>query len=72
MIVATASSLLTCVFGTCGALAIPRLSDRPKAAFSFLSFAPIALPGLFLGIALLVLFDALGVARSLVTGEGRS
>lgn len=35
--------------------------------FSFLSFTPIALPGLFLGIALLVLFDAVGVSRSLWT-----
>lgn len=40
---------------------------RPRAAFSFLSFAPIALPGLFLGAALLVLFDRLGIYRSLLT-----
>lgn len=67
VIVATASSILTCILGTLAALAIPRLSQGPKAAFSFLAFAPIALPGLFLGIALLVLFDAMGVSRSLLT-----
>ncbi|MFJ2684364.1 ABC transporter permease [Pseudomonas sp. NPDC087342] len=67
VIVATASSIATCLLGTFAALAIPRLSKRPKAAFSFLAFAPIALPGLFLGIGLLVLFDMLGVHRSLVT-----
>lgn len=67
VIVAAATSIATGVLGTCAALATTRLRRRARAAFSFLSFAPIALPGLFLGIALLVLFDRLGIQRSLWT-----
>lgn len=67
LIVATASSLATCALGTLAAVAMTRMSKGPKSAFAFLAFAPIALPGLFLGIALLVLFDWLGIYRSLVT-----
>lgn len=67
VIVATASSIATCLLGTFAALAVPRLSEKARAGFSFLAFAPIALPGLFLGISLLVLFQSLSVYRSLVT-----
>jgi spermidine/putrescine transport system permease protein len=67
VVVALASSVATCVLGTFAALAIPRLPARSRAAFLFLSFAPIALPGLFLGIALYILFERLGIYRSLVT-----
>lgn len=67
VIVASATSIITCILGTFAALAIPRLSERPRAMFGFLGFAPIVLPGLFLGIALLVLFERLGIFRSLVT-----
>ena len=67
VIVASSTAAATCALGTFAALAIPRLSNRPRAAFSFLSFAPIALPGLFLGIALLMLFERLGIYRSLLT-----
>jgi ABC-type spermidine/putrescine transport system permease subunit II len=67
LIVASISSVTTCILGTLSALAIPRLSAKPRAAFSFLGFAPIALPGLFLGIALLIFFERLGIFRSLVT-----
>lgn len=67
LIVAAAASVITCVLGTFAALALTRLAPLPRKAFSVLSFAPVALPGLFLGVALLVLFDRLGIYRSLWT-----
>lgn len=67
VLVATSASLATCVLGTLAALALPRLKDTSRAVFSFMSFAPIALPGLFLGAGLLVVFERLGIYRSLLT-----
>lgn len=67
LIVAVASALLTTVLGTLSALAMMRMKGRLKAVFAFLNFAPIALPGLFLGIALLILFSLIGLERSLLT-----
>ncbi|MBL4929433.1 ABC transporter permease [Fuscibacter oryzae] len=66
-IVAVAASVLTGILGTLAALALPRLPKRSLATFNMLTFAPIALPGLFLGIALLALFERLGIYRSLWT-----
>jgi spermidine/putrescine transport system permease protein len=66
-IVALAASVLTGILGTLAALALPRLPKRTLAGFNMLTFAPIALPGLFLGIALLALFERLGIYRSLWT-----
>ncbi|MES2433449.1 MAG: ABC transporter permease [Pseudomonadota bacterium] len=66
-IVAAASSVMTGILGTLAALALPRLPKRSLAGFNILTFAPIALPGLFLGIALLALFERLGIYRSLWT-----
>lgn len=67
IIVAIASTLITTVLGTCSALALMRMKGRFKQVFSFLNFVPIALPGLFLGIALVILFSLIGLPRSLVT-----
>lgn len=67
VIVAVVASALTCILGTATALALIRLSPKPRAVLSFLSFAPIALPGLFIGASLLILFDQLGIYRSLLT-----
>lgn len=67
VIVAVATSVATCFLGTTAALALVRLSPKPREAFAFLNFMPIAVPGLFIGASLLVLFDSLGIYRSLVT-----
>jgi spermidine/putrescine transport system permease protein len=67
LIVAIASTLITTVLGTCSALALMRMKGRFKQIFAFLNFAPIALPGLFLGIALVILFSLIGLPRSLLT-----
>lgn len=67
LIVAGASALLTTLLGTLSAMALMRMQGKAKAAFAFLNFAPIAMPGLFLGIALVILFSLIGLPRSLLT-----
>jgi ABC-type spermidine/putrescine transport system permease subunit II len=65
--VGASTTVLTTVIGTFAALALARLRGQLKAMFGILNFAPIGLPGLFLGIALVVLFAQIGFQRSLVT-----
>jgi spermidine/putrescine transport system permease protein len=67
LIVASAASVITGVIGSLGALAFPRLHPAARSALAITSFAPIALPGLFLGIALVVLFAQAAFPPSLVT-----
>lgn len=67
VIVAVCSTILTTVLGSMAALALVRLRGWTKTIFGFLTFAPVALPGLFIGVALLVLFAQFGISRSLVT-----
>lgn len=67
LIVAGASALLTTLLGTLSALALMRMKGKAKSIFAFLNFAPIAMPGLFLGIALVILFSLIGLPRSLLT-----
>lgn len=65
--VALAASVLTTVLGTLTGLALIRMAKRSRAVLEALNFAPIGLPGLFLGIALAVLFAQIGLPRTLVT-----
>ncbi|MCB1378550.1 MAG: ABC transporter permease [Alphaproteobacteria bacterium] len=67
LIVAACSASLTTVLGSMAALALARLQGWKKNLFGILTFAPVALPGLFIGVALLVLFAQFGISRSLVT-----
>ncbi|GAB1619899.1 ABC transporter permease [Pseudomonas sp. NGC7] len=67
LIVAGASAVVTTILGTLSALALMRMKGRAKSTFAFLNFAPIAMPGLFLGIALVILFSLINLPRSLVT-----
>jgi ABC-type spermidine/putrescine transport system permease subunit II len=67
IIVAVSSTVITTVIGSLAALALARLKGWTKGAFGIITFAPVALPGLFIGISLLTLFSQLGVGRSLVT-----
>jgi len=61
------TALASAVLGTFAALAMLRLKGRVKEIFAFFNFLPITLPGLFMGIALLVFFALLGINRSLFT-----
>jgi ABC-type spermidine/putrescine transport system permease subunit II len=56
LIVATSVAVVTLLLGTMAAAALTRSSPRMRGWLSFLFFLPITLPGLFLGIALLVFF----------------
>ena len=67
MIVATSSALLTLVFGTLAAYGLTRTTSRLRAPLALLFFLPITLPGLFIGIALLVAFTEVEATLSLAT-----
>ena len=67
LVVATASSAITLVLGTLAAYGLTRSSSRLRAPLALLFFLPITLPGLFIGIALLVYFDRVGIGLSLVS-----
>ncbi len=65
--VAIATTALTSGVGTLAALAFIRLGRRGRGALSVLSFLPIALPGLFIGLSLLTFFSIVGKQLSLST-----
>jgi spermidine/putrescine transport system permease protein len=67
MIVSTSSALLTLVFGTLAAYGLTRATSRLRAPLALLFFLPITLPGLFIGIALLVAFTEVDASLSLAT-----
>jgi len=67
LIVAGFSAVITTILGTLSALALMRMKGKAKSVFAFLNFAPIAMPGLFLGIALVILYSLIGLPRSLLT-----
>lgn len=68
LVVATSTAVVTLVLGTSAAYAISRA--RPtwlRTALTVLFFVPIAVPGLFLGLALVSFFLRVGVKPSLGT-----
>ncbi|HUR15965.1 MAG TPA: ABC transporter permease [Candidatus Limnocylindrales bacterium] len=67
LIVATSTSLITLIAGTLAAYGLSRTASRLRGPLALLFFLPITLPGLFLGLALLVSFSRLQVKLSLAT-----
>jgi ABC-type spermidine/putrescine transport system permease subunit II len=67
LIVATAAAVSTFVFGFMAAYGLSRTSSRWKLPLALLFYLPITLPGLFLGLALLVFFAGVNIKLSLVT-----
>jgi spermidine/putrescine transport system permease protein len=67
LIVATSTALITVLLGTLAAYGLTRMSSRLRGPLSLLFFLPITLPGLFIGIALLVAFSRVEWSLSLVT-----
>lgn len=67
LIVGASTAAVTTVLGSLTALGLARLKGRVQTLFGLLAFGPVALPGLFLGIALVMLFSQIGLQRSLVT-----
>jgi spermidine/putrescine transport system permease protein len=66
-IVAVCVSAVTLVLGTLAAYGISRSPARLRAPIGLLFFLPITLPGLFVGIAMLVYFRRVSIELSLVT-----
>ena len=66
-IVAASVSALTLALGTLAAYGLTRSSARLRGPLTLLFFLPITLPGLFVGIALLVFFARLEFDLSLLT-----
>ena len=65
--VAVNVTVVATVLGTLGAIALVRGEFRRKGLFRAIVIAPMTIPGLILGIALLIWFDILGISRSLMT-----
>jgi spermidine/putrescine transport system permease protein len=66
-IVACVVSAVTLLLGTAAAYGLTRMPARLRPPFAFLFFLPLTLPGLFLGISMLVFFARLELKVSLVT-----
>jgi spermidine/putrescine transport system permease protein len=67
IIVAAASSTAATVLGTMVALLVTRYSFRGKKVLVALTVLPLIVPFIVLAVALLILFSALSVPRSLLT-----
>jgi spermidine/putrescine transport system permease protein len=66
-LVALVSSLMATTLGTMAAIAVIRFSFRGKSLLIAVALLPLLLPFLILGVALLILFAALDISRSLTT-----
>jgi spermidine/putrescine transport system permease protein len=67
LIVATSTALVTLMLGTLAAYGLTRSTSRLRGPLSLLFFLPITLPGLFIGVALLVAFSRVQFSLSLLT-----
>lgn len=67
LIVGAGAAAVTTVLGSLAALGLARLKGRVRSVFGLLAFAPVGLPGLFLGISLIILYAQIGLPRSLFT-----
>ncbi len=65
--IAAATALVTLMLGGAAALSWLRLGGKGRAALEALTITPIALPGLFVGVSLLVLFAQAGIPLSSAT-----
>ncbi|WP_320200741.1 ABC transporter permease (plasmid) [Agrobacterium sp. rho-13.3] len=65
--VAVATAVVTLVVGAFASLAWLRLSRRGKIVLEFICIVPIAMPALFLGVALLVGFAQIRLPLSMIT-----
>lgn len=67
LIIAVATSLVTLVLGTMASYGLSRSTSRLRGPLTFLFLVPLALPGLFLGVALLTLLGRAEIELSLFT-----
>lgn len=67
LIVAMSVAVVTTVLGTAASYGLSRIRGRGRGAFTALFFLPLTLPGLFIGVSLLILFGRLHIQLSLFT-----
>ncbi|MEP9387430.1 ABC transporter permease [Mesorhizobium sp. KR9-304] len=67
LVIAFATAVICLVLGAAAALAWLRVGRRTRTVLAALWLTPIALPGLFVGVSLLVLFAQLGIQLSTVS-----
>lgn len=67
LLVASCATIGAVILGTMGAIAVSRYYFRGRGVVNAAMLAPIALPGLVTGIAMLSYFQYVGIQRSLVT-----
>ena len=65
--IAALTALIAAVIGTLAALAFARHTFRARGFLMALLFAPLAMPGLITGVAMLTIYVALGMALSTTT-----
>lgn len=65
--VAISTAIVTLLLGTLAAYGLTRSSSRLRGPLSLLFFLPITLPGIFIGVALLVAFSRVEFSLSLLT-----
>ena len=67
MIIALASTVLSTVIGTLGAVGIYRYKFKGKGIINGLLYIPVVIPEIVIGIALLTIFSNTGVPRGMLT-----
>ncbi|KQU86421.1 polyamine ABC transporter permease [Ensifer sp. Root31] len=67
LLIASATAVITLVLGAFASLAWLRLSSRGKLVLELMCIIPIAMPALFIGVALLVGFAQIRLSLSLLT-----
>jgi spermidine/putrescine transport system permease protein len=67
LIVASATAVVTLLLGTLAAYGLTRTRSRLRSPLALLFFLPITLPGLFIGVSLLVAFTRVQFSLSLLT-----
>jgi ABC-type spermidine/putrescine transport system permease subunit II len=70
VVVGLVAAVTTTVLGTLAAFGLSHVPRKARAVVSVLFFAPITLPGLFLGLSLLTWFSKLSIQLSLWTVAG--
>ena len=67
MFIATVTAAVTLVVGTLAAYGLSRSPVKLQPVLSLVFFLPLTLPGLFLGLSLLVMFAEVNISLSMVT-----
>ncbi|MFB6175865.1 MAG: ABC transporter permease [Halobaculum sp.] len=67
LLTATGTAVFSTVLGVAGALGVRQLDGRPRAVVSGLALLPLLVPGVVLGVTLLIFFSRFGLQQRLGT-----